>query len=899
MHSAMPVRRRALATILSALLVAAGAVGVVAAPPASAATQDVANATLDWGVKQSFRSYIAGPIANGTTIVSGGVVAGANGFTWASGAGSADAATSAGTVSLPGSVQFQGHGGLLDLTLSDARVELVSATEGYLVFDVASKGLQSGTIEQHPDTRFAQIDLTGLATSAESISIAGAASTLTEAGAAAFAGFYSAGTALDPVTFTLPLVAVEQPTDPGTEPTDPGTDPTDPGTDPTDPGTDPTDPGTDPTDPGTDPVVPVTPAEPTHDVAGATIDWTFRASWLRYQAAAGQISAADGVEYRGTTDGFRWAGNGTGVVDADAASALVAFPGTFGFFAHGGMIDIDLTNLRIELVSATEAYLVLDATSSTNGDQPNLRFATIDLSSAVFGDESVTVTNAAIAITAEAAPIFTYQPGDEFGTATFTLPLAAVEAPVDPTEPGTDPTGPGTDPTDPGTTDPETGLGIADATLQWGIRSSFRSYVVGPIANGTITPSGGVTMDASGFSWTGGTGVADEATGTALVAYPGHIRFTGHGGQLDLTISDVRLRIDSATQATIVASTVSRSLGSTEYVTQTGIDFATVTLAAPAARAAGDVATAAVAEGTLTIANAPAVLTEDGAAGFAGFYAAGSELDPVSATLPIASTTQPQEPGTPEQPQQPTPIQPPVVVPTNPVQQQPVQQAAEQQEQCTANAVSGATMTWGIRSSFRSYISGGIANGGWTTTGGVSDVDGGWQWSGGSGAIQLDGTTGLVSLPGSIHFAGHSGALDLTVSDVRIRLTGPSSGTIVADVVSKGMEDGQLHTYSDIAFASLSFSSTVSGGALTVSGATATLTAAGAEGFAGFYGAGEALDPVSFTLPIGAEVECSVASGTLPQTGAEQRIDVLLPMVALAALLMAGGLVLRRRLARA
>ncbi len=562
--------------------------------------------------------------------------------------------------------------------------------------------------------------------------------------------------------------------------------------------------------------------------------------------------------------------------------------------AHG--IDIELANARIELVSATEGFVVLDATTA-DGAFPNVRFATIDLSGAEVGDDAITVTGAATALTAEGRAAFqsAYPAGTSFGTASFTLPLAVVEQPTEPVDP-TDPTTPTepTTPTDPGTQPSQPGLGISGATLRWGVKQSFRSYVLSPTARGAIEPTGGVTMDASGFSWANGTGVADAATGTALVAYPGQIRFTGHGGVLDLTIADVRLRIDSATQATIVASTVARDMASGEYATQTGIDLATVAIATPADAAAADVA-----EGTLTIANAPAVLTEVGAAAFGGFYAAGAALDPVSATLPIAAVAQPQQPGTPQQPQQPTPIQPPIVAPTAPVQQpQPVAAAGGVQEQCTATAVSGATLTWGVRSSFRSYISGGIANGGWQLGGGVTDVDGGWQWSGGAGAIQLDGRTGLVSLPGSIHFTGHSGALDLTLSDVRIRMTGPTTGTLVVDVASKGLDDGELRTYADVAFATLSFASEVSGGALRVQGASAALTAAGAEGFAGFYAAGEALDPVSFVLPLGGDVECSTATGTLPRTGAEGA-DVLLPTALLAALLMAGGLVLRRRIARA
>ncbi|MEK8226197.1 HtaA domain-containing protein [Oerskovia sp. M15] len=48
----------------------------------------------------------------------------------------------------------------------------------------------------------------------------------------------------------------------------------------------------------------------------------------------------------------------------------------------------------------------------------------------------------------------------------------------------------------------------------------------------------------------------------------------------------------------------------------------------------------------------------------------------------------------------------------------------------------------------------------------------------------------------------------------------------------------------------------------------ATLTAAGAKAFAGFYDAGTALAPVTFSFPIGGDVECDAFSG-LASTGSD------------------------------
>src|SRR5699024_11838914 len=155
---------------------------------------------------------------------------------------------------------------------------------------------------------------------------------------------------------------------------------------------------------------------------------------------------------------------------------------------------------------------------------------------------------------------------------------------------------------------------------------------------------------------------------------------------------------------------------------------------------------AEVAEGDLQVSDAPATLTEEGAAGFAGFYEAGAALDPVSAEITFTSTEEDVTPPPPSDPQVPTTPDDPET-PQNtgdpagggnaggdPAGDDPAE-SGEAAAVCTANAVSDATLTWGLNSSFRNYISGGIANGGWTTSGGISDTDGGWTFSGGSSSI--------------------------------------------------------------------------------------------------------------------------------------------------------------------
>ncbi len=170
--------------------------------------------------------------------------------------------------------------------------------------------------------------------------------------------------------------------------------------------------------------------------------------------------------------------------------------------------------------------------------------------------------------------------------------------------------------------------------------------------------------------------------------------------------------------------------------------------------------------------------------------------------------------------------------------------------------VAGATLNWGFKQSFRGYVAG--AAHGVTTATGV-DTTTPYGWTGGVGAMS-DGT-GTVAYPGSLRFQGHQGlgvpadeyALDITVSDVRVRVTSATAAELQADVVSRDMSTGEFGTHSDVVIATLDLSSgtTVStSDTLAYTGVPATLTAAGAPAFAGFYAVGTALDPVSFGWPV-------------------------------------------------
>lgn len=221
--------------------------------------------------------------------------------------------------------------------------------------------------------------------------------------------------------------------------------------------------------------------------------------------------------------------------------------------------------------------------------------------------------------------------------------------------------------------------------------------------------------------------------------------------------------------------------------------------------------------------------------------------------------------------------------------------AAQVEERCVARAVNGATLEWGVKASFRSYVTGPIAGGSISTSGATATGDT-FRWTGGSGAYNTDADRGRVGYSGSVHFTGHGGQLDLTIANPRVQVNG-GSASLIADLSSKGLNGAAGVNASGVVIATLGLpEASVAGDRISWNGATATLTAAGAEAFGGFYQAGQALDPVSFAFPLGAEVPCDTTTdGKLASTGA----DLTAGWIALTLLVLGAGAVFITRRRRA
>lgn len=191
--------------------------------------------------------------------------------------------------------------------------------------------------------------------------------------------------------------------------------------------------------------------------------------------------------------------------------------------------------------------------------------------------------------------------------------------------------------------------------------------------------------------------------------------------------------------------------------------------------------------------------------------------------------------------------------------------------------VTNAQLDWGFKESFRSYISGSIANGQWTVADGASYETPSFGWSGGTGSF--DGQSGTVSFVGSITFTGHGGALDTTVANPVIEFVDSESAVLLLDV-SGTTQLGVPVDETGVPFAELDLANvTRDGDTLTVTDASATLTSTGAESF-GTYVAGEPLDPVSITLQLDGECDAPADPSPAPWVVAGLALLALLGVLA-------------------
>ena len=170
------------------------------------------------------------------------------------------------------------------------------------------------------------------------------------------------------------------------------------------------------------------------------------------------------------------------------------------------------------------------------------------------------------------------------------------------------------------------------------------------------------------------------------------------------------------------------------------------------------------------------------------------------------------------------------------------------------------------------------------------------------------GTEEHVTFAGGVHFTGHGGLLDLTISQPQVRFT-DGGAELLLDVRSKGLENPDEYVaLDDAVFATLTPGTpTVQNGLVTYTAMPAVLTEQGASGFADFYEAGTELDPVTVTIALDGTALPPAGGGTVTtpttpvaQNLADTGVNVsMLVAISLTMVLTGATLVLMRRRVRA
>lgn len=466
----------------------------------------------------------------------------------------------------------------------------------------------------------------------------------------------------------------------------------------------------------------------------------------------------------------------------------------------------------------------------------------------------------------------------------------------------------------------------AAGSLQWGLKASFRNYLE-TIANGYFTTSGiSYSGGIFGFTQTGSS--YNTTTGTGTVSFGGTMAITGHNGALNYTLSGFRIRVDSASSATLLVNFVNN--GTDGEPSRNNVELVRLNLAAASKTVTSTGAMQYRGVPTTAI-NAQAVF---------GDYPAGTAFDSLSFTIgsnavatggastrpaSVLTTLEWTPPANPpandgltvDDPDslvaggdftaeaagfEPNETDIKVVIYSTPVVlatdltadengiarfsgilpanltgehtltfqgsinvgqvvqiAEPIGAVRTLSLQCT---VTEASLNWGFKESFRSYISG-AASGEWVVANGAGYNTPEFYWNSVGGSVSVDGVEVQLLFQGDVQFTGHSGALDTTISNPVIELNG-DTGTLYLDITGT-TQDGAEVNQQAVVFASLDLSAatvTEAEDGKSYQAVPATLTADGAGAF-GTYPAGSDLDVLNFafTVPTDCGTETATDSG--------------------------------------
>ena len=715
---------------------------IVSEQAPAAASQSLQDASVDWGVKSSFRRYITGPVAGGSQELTGATSNADGSYHFTAAEGTVEADGSYHIKFTGSSVKYTGHHGVLEVTISDLEL-VIKDGQGSLYANISERPYNGNTTPnppvQHDHTLIGTFDASSLKNEGGQLTLAASDATkvkLSTEATSVFAGFYQAGQELDALAFSAKLVtkqapAPEKPADPTPEPTQPEqpapepTQPEQPAPEPSkpaDPAPEPAQPAPEQSKPAETPAPqpsqsseaakpapaqpPATDAAPRTDVPkgqghiieSGNLTWNIRDSFLHYlnTIARGNITveglsknAAGGLDFT----------SASGSYDESTKTGQINFAGKVHISGHHGQLNSSFENTRL-VIKEGKGYLVVDAEAlnmqGENRTFKDLVLAEVDLSGATLENNVLSAKNAAVTVTVEGSEaIFAGQYNDADKRAMAPLSFSA-----------------------------KLGSQLVE------------NKVTDTTVKGSNTGSGSTNLGNNANAGIGGTNFGGSVNNGGGSASP------------------------------------SRN-GST-----------------PAAHPNG---------------------------GKSGSFSSVSK----------------------------NPAQP-VCTPVTVTKQVPVKAANKAPAASADGKVASADLGWGVRDSFRNYIRGGIANGSWDLNG-TTYSNNAFQWAKGTGSFK-DGK-GSISFTGSVHFTGHHGILDTTISNPRLEINGKTA-VLYATVVGNDM-DGKSQNYGEVALLNVDVSGLqVSGDKISISGAGTTITAEGAKAFAGFYEAGKDMAPLSFSASL-------------------------------------------------
>lgn len=376
-------------------------------------------------------------------------------------------------------------------------------------------------------------------------------------------------------------------------------------------------------------------------LSGYELTWGIKQSYRTYVTgmAAGTFTPADGASQAADNGAFTFT-EGAGTYDTTDNTVNLGFKGSLKIASTLHGFELTLSDVKFD---SKAAKITADVTKSgTTQDDVPLADVTV----------SRTMTDMATKLTAEAATVFgsssysgaagdpltvvekttesttpsgSTSPSASTSPSPSPTPSGSTSASPSPSQSESESASPSASPSDTDTAAPVSG-DITDGTLGWGVKQSFRTYVVDGVAKGAITTSDGATQAADNgvFTFVDGSGEYDTDAETLSAAFAGAVNFKGHEDNgtygLDLTLSDLKATIDNG--AGELTADV-ESLGETSD----DVVLADLTTDATDLTAVNDV---------ITLSDVTAKLTAAGAEAFGDFYETGTELDPVDLSVAVA-----------------------------------------------------------------------------------------------------------------------------------------------------------------------------------------------------------------------------------------------------------------------